>query len=185
MGHGWPHGHWPRQNSMTLPHVTWVLKAAGLVDDRWFSQESAWRGSCVHLACQYDDQGDLDEASLDPVTVGYLKAWRKCKKEMCLQFNGIEVSKQDSLYGYCGRIDRILGGAVLDLKTGGSHPAHRLQLAAYARLVAPMCRRIIVRIKVDGTYQAREFPMAELERDFQTFTAALAVANFRKEHKLL
>lgn len=87
--------------------VTTILKEEGLIDARWFDDWSRDRGSMVHLATAYDDRGELDEESLDPVIAPYLEAWRKFRKESGFGPEKIEVPMQSTAYRYAGTPDRI------------------------------------------------------------------------------
>ena len=44
-----------------VPGVTSILKAAGYVDDTYFTEYARDRGSAAHAATHYYDEGDLDE----------------------------------------------------------------------------------------------------------------------------
>src|ERR1043165_3114073 len=82
-----------------LPSVTEILKGAGLVDDRWWTEAGRWRGSAVHAACWYDDEGDLDETTLDPKLQNYLQAYRKFKTELGFIPTDIETPIYNDLLG--------------------------------------------------------------------------------------
>jgi hypothetical protein len=177
-----------------LPSVTRVLRDAGLIDARWFDEAAAWRGSCVHQALEFYDQGDLNEATLDSALRGYLDGWRKFLVETGFEITGIEMPVADATYGYAGRLDRrgVLAGTdcILDIKSGASvAPATALQLAAYA-CASDSCgagkdsivlRRLAVRLPGDGTYKMTEY---RERTDWHVFAAALAVLNWKRNHNL-
>lgn len=120
----------------TVPSVTQILSFG---ED--LSRIPAWtaeRGKAVHLAAQFDDEGDLDEESLDPIVRPYLDAYRRWRVKCAPRFLGIELmvwGEHDGLQ-FCGTIDRVAliedRLAVLDLKTGSPRPEHAAQVAAYA-----------------------------------------------------
>ena len=62
-----------------IPGFTYLLKESELIDDRFYTEFSRSRGKSIHLAVQLDNEGDLDESTLDPKIVPYLKAWREFK----------------------------------------------------------------------------------------------------------
>lgn len=173
------------------PSVTEVLKLAGLIDDQWFTEHSAWRGSVVHKCCEYEDFEDLDEGSVDERIAGYLEAWRKFKRETGYQPVSTEKIVRDDNLRIIGRLDGVgeMAGevmAVVDRKTGAVSKATALQTAAYtACLEKPlMYRRFAVALKSDGKYSMIEFPRADYRRDLQRWTAARIVAELRKEWKV-
>src|SRR5678816_618148 len=57
-----------------VPHVTGVLAALRLLDDRWFTEDARQRGHAVHAAIHYHLEGDLKWESLDPRIVKYVEA---------------------------------------------------------------------------------------------------------------
>ena len=48
-----------------VPGVTSILQDLGIIDPRWFDEQSRIRGSYIHEATQYFDEEDLDIKSLD------------------------------------------------------------------------------------------------------------------------
>lgn len=100
-------GHIYTLDGLILPSVTGILKAEGFIDDRFFDDYSRDRGTYVHLATHMDDMGDLDDDTVDPVIVPYLKAWRRFKKESGFVVDQSEISLACKVYHYAGTIDRI------------------------------------------------------------------------------
>jgi hypothetical protein len=100
-------GHVYTLNGLPLPSVTGILKAEGFIDDAFFTEESRVRGTYVHLATHYDDQGELDEDTLDPVIVPYVEAWRKFKRESGFIVEQSETPMASSSYHYAGTPDVI------------------------------------------------------------------------------
>ena len=66
--------HEYRAGGRQLFGVTTVLKRAGIVDDEWWNEQARDRGSKVHDAIQFLDEGCLDWDKLDPALVGYVQA---------------------------------------------------------------------------------------------------------------
>ena len=90
-----------------LPSVTQILSAEGFIDTRFYDDWSRDRGKQIHKATHYDDLGELDEDTLDPVIVPYLQAWRKFKTESGFVSNLIETPVINTLFGYAGTPDRM------------------------------------------------------------------------------
>ncbi len=175
-------------NGVRIPSVTQVLADAGLVDSTWFTEEAAWRGSAVHLACRLEDEGELDEDTLDPAIAGYLDAYRKFKAESDFRPELIEHRVVHPAYGYAGTLDRtgtiepwrVIG----DLKSGQVYPWVACQLTGYA-LTFPnprTFRRMAIRLKDDGTYSVTEYPAKTFQEDANDFLAALRISNFKRRH---
>jgi hypothetical protein len=171
-----------------LPGVTSVLSAAGFID--WSMvpprvlEAARIRGTHVHTALHFLDDGELDDETLEPEYHGYVMAYLRFKRESGFEPDLVEYRAWSKAHRYAGTLDRtgtlpVKTGAhrkvVLDFKTGMVLPAHRLQLAAYAGLL-PDPRsygRIALELHDDGTYKAHEYPVEEFLRDFNVFCGAV------------
>ena len=65
-----------------LISVTQVIDRSGLVDTSHFTEFHRMRRQAVHMACEYDDRGCLDESSIDPRILPYVEAYRRFKAEV-------------------------------------------------------------------------------------------------------
>jgi hypothetical protein len=171
-----------------LPSVTEILKGAGVVNDRWWTEAGRWRGSQVHAACWYDDQDDLDESSLDPVLRGYVDAYRKFRSDTGFEPTAIETPIYSDLLGYAGtpdRIGRLQGGrpCLPDIKSGASSKVTRYQTVAYvACLPSPRkYMRMELRLQHNGKYSLQVYEPKDYERDFQRWQAIIEVFHLRRE----
>jgi hypothetical protein len=171
-------------NGSRVPNVTNVLQAAGLLDYDFLSSEQRElylaRGRAVHLAAQQHDEGSLAEESVSADTLGYLRAWRRFRRDYAFQPLLIEHRVFNPQYRYAGTLDRVGGirdgtEIIADLKTGIAPHAARFQLAAYAAcLPHPRTRRRrCVELHGDGTYRVIGFATSDYLRDFEVFAAAL------------
>src|SRR3990172_3339973 len=124
-----------------LPHVTAILRDAGLVSVEWFTDYHRERGSVLHAATALLDEGDLDPESVDPAIEARLRQYDRWKQEAGYGSGGltieyIEEPVENSTYRYCGTVDRTvtLNGreGVLDIKGPTQDRAHAIQVAAYA-----------------------------------------------------
>ncbi|HEX5431517.1 MAG TPA: hypothetical protein VFW83_06100 [Bryobacteraceae bacterium] len=171
------------------PSVTQILKAAGLIEEDWYSVEARDRGKAVHIAAHYADEHDLDISWRETSPyAGYLAAWEKFQTDAGFIPELVEYRVFNRAFGYCGTLDRTgileaetVTNAVVDLKTGGVEEWHRVQLAAYcAAFERPMrFRRINVYLNPDGTYRVREYAAGSFRADFAVFAAAVAIWNFK------
>lgn len=174
----------------SLPHVTDILRDAGLIDTDWYTAEQRDRGSAVHIATSYLDEGDLDETSIDPKIRPRIDSYKKFLVEVRPEILHIEEPVKHQIYRFCGTADRILRingqPGVLDLK--GTTPCdwHGLQLAAYAECLASMqlirefvsFRRWNLYLRDDGY---KLIPRKDRE-DWPAFLAALTLRNWKEAH---
>lgn len=138
------------------------------------------RGTAVHVACQLDDEGALDEETVHPVVLPYLEAWRAYRRDTGWATDAAEVSLLNTAYWYAGTIDRIGRergnvSTVLDIKTSATpSPRWRLQVAAYTGLRADLVlfQRIVVQLLPTGRY--RRIPYTD-RADWQDWLAILRV----------
>jgi hypothetical protein len=200
--------HVYRLDGRELVSVTSAIREAGLMpDEHWFTKQARRRGSAVHTACWYDDEGDLDPSSVAPEIRGYLDAWRKFKHEshwgrLNTDEDGRDMSAKEqrlwSIEGFAGTPDRVgelfttnpiaPDLTILDIKTGPPASWHGPQTAGYAiawsertGIALHRLRRAGVHLRADGTY--RLHPHTD-RADFGAFRAAVVVANWRRAHGL-
>ena len=143
-------------DGVRLPSVTQILKAEGFIDARFYDEHSRERGRIVHLACEYDDLGELDDDSLDPEIAPYVEAWRRFKQESGFVIASVEVPLVSTKHRYAGKPD-----------VRGSFPKGSL-------------RRAAVELHNDGTYKL--YPFTD-RNDVNVWLAALACHNWKKNHR--
>ena len=176
-----------------LPHVTEILEAAGFVDYSQVPESvldaAKWRGSATHDACWFDDEGDLDESTLAEEVRPRLAAWRKVRDLFI--FRAREKPVYHRVYRYACTPDRVGNEAawlnnlaVVEIKTCAHQPAAAIQLAAQAMCLpnGAAYHRFAARLKPDGSYDLKEYPLRDLRRDFDCFLAALSCWRWRKEN---
>lgn len=143
-------------------------------------------GTAVHLACALDDQGLLDEATVDPAVAPYLAAWRRFCADTGFTPITIEEPGYSREYGYAGTLDRLgeIGGAlaVLDLKCAAElKPETALQTAGYAQIALEHWgqeakERYAVQLRPDGQYRCHEYSD---RADRRVFLACLQIHQWR------
>lgn len=177
-------------DGVIVPSVTQVLEACGVVDYSYLPPDTRTmaltRGSAVHLATQYDDEGDFDEASA-PELLPYVEAWRRFRAETGFAPTSIEQRVYSARYGYAGTLDRIGANGrgdlcLVDVKTSSAEGWVRLQTAAYCGALDEPRRylRGCAELHKDGSYRALWFPAAEFQADFGGFLACLAVLRLQE-----
>lgn len=165
------------------PSVTQVIKAAGLIDDSWFTPEGAIRGTYVAEATALYDRGELDESSVDPIIMPYVEAWRRFRRESSYWPIEIETPMVNSMIGFAGTPDRERGmmngrPVGIDIKTGGRSDWHDVQVGGYSMLSDSTPRTwFCCYLADDGTY--RLFA-ADTESGRNVFQACLTIYNWRK-----
>ncbi len=171
-----------------VPGVTTILKAAGLYNESFFTEESRNRGTYCHKACLYHLQGDLAEDSIPEEYRGYIEAFKlfmaesECKPiiEQC------EVPLFSSIFRYSGTPDMpcMFKGrkSLVDVKTGSETPVTGIQLSAYVQLMDTPADRYGLYLKADGKY--RLVPYVD-RKDLAVFNAALTMYQWKKKSGLL
>lgn len=163
-------------------------------------QQALERGTMVHELTSRMDADTLDfglweaieESNLD----GYLIAWEAFKRDVVQEILENEQKVFSKMYWYAGTIDRVAKIkdrlSIIEIKTGGLVDAYCLQTAAYKQAkneeilaVGGMSNdliqdRYVVVLQPDGLYKMVRH---DDPTDFQTFIAALTIANWRATHK--
>lgn len=183
--------HTYRWDGVVVPSVTTILR---ILDDSALSRVSpdvlaaaAGRGTAVHKATELDDEGTLDESSVDPAIAPYLEAWRRYRADTGLEPIAVEQRVYHNQHRYAGTFDRVamLDGqrVIVDIKSGTAWPSHGPQTAAYAYAWERMHGkkidgRIVVYLASDGQYRADRHGN---QNDWATFVAALTIYRFKEQ----
>lgn len=171
-----------------LPSVTQILTGTRMIDYSMIPASVLFaaqiRGTAVHEALHYLDDGELDQDTLDPAIHGYVMAYLAFKNQAQFTPALVEYRNWHRAYRYAGTLDRmgtILrsdGGVdlvVLDFKTGEVQRGHALQLAAYTDCLPEprKYRRMALQLSSDGTFKVHEFKQVDFRRDMDLFLSAL------------
>lgn len=185
-----PQGHVYRYDGRVVPSVSEIIASCqsfvGIPPA--VLQAAADRGTDVHLACELDDKGILDETSVADYVLPYLEAWRRFMREQQPTWSYIEEPMYHRLMDYAGTPDRVgfIGElfVVADIKTVVQvHPVYGLQGEGYANLVEALegvrPTRMLVQLKNDGTYVVHEYinPFDRI-----AFQSMLNIRNWRTKH---
>jgi len=180
--------HTYRHGGQVVPGVTSILRP--LVDyssvPPHVLEAKADLGRRVHEACQYLDEDDLDEESVEADVDPYLAAYKRFKAETGALILLNEYRVFNPLHRYAGTLDRVFrinGESVLtDLKTCIVTPnSVGPQTAAYMRALddSRVTRRAALRLRPDGTYRLE---MLDDPNDWATFLACLTVHRHLEKH---
>jgi hypothetical protein len=175
--------------------VTKILKLAGLIDDRWYTEYGRWRGSAVHKACHYFDEGDIDRRTLDPAIKPFVADWKDFRERTGFTPTVIEKACYSSLHNFCGTPDRVgyfslwqkgeEPTVLADIKAypSGQVPAWvRYQLAGYGYLIDP--GRIFHRFAIVLTGKGptvESYDMEDYVEDVNDFLACIRVARLKEK----
>ena len=129
------------QDRRRIPSVTEVINSFD-VDKakRFYTEESRIRGTIIHKTCFLDDEGTLDESTVEKWLKPYLDAYRKWKKEHQPVILNHEYSVYDETLDICGTVDicALLPLSdnpkrrnYIDIKSGVKSASHILQLSGY------------------------------------------------------
>lgn len=171
-------------NGSELISVTKALNLAGLIDDRWFTDEARDRGRAVHDAVLFHIQDDLVYESISPIALPYFKAFLKCEKEENLKYiiNLCEKPQYSLEPLYSGMPDIICYSRgrpwQLEMKTGSWETA-AYQTAAYDHfddIRYLFAQRFCLRLFPDETYKLIRFTDPN---DFNVFCSALNIAKLK------
>ena len=188
--------HVYRWEGQPVPSVTQVMEDVGIIDyshipefsrDKWLE-----RGRFVHEATHFDDEGELDEGTLDESLLPYVLAWRKFRQESRLVISLIEHRGYHQKFGYAGTLDRsgtvwVSGGVqadvLLDIKTTSAPEWTRYQTAAYAAFFENprRFRRLAVELHRDASYRLFEYEGKDWQNDFGIFCAALTTYRVKRQ----
>jgi len=179
-----PEEHLYTVQGTVLHGCTEVMAVGGLVDTQWYTEDAKKRGTAVHLATQYYDEGDLNEASLSPALAEYLDAYKRFLDQKEPEWTGIEVAYRSVIYGYACIIDRVgwFGPerVIVDLKTGAvtknTGPQTAAQAQAYEETTGNKIHKRYGLYLKDGRYDLREY---NDPNDFNYYTGALWVARYK------
>ncbi len=167
-----------------LPSVTSILKDAGLVDDRWFTEESAERGTAIHQAIERLHRS-LPYFNVGPELVGYMEAYLAFLASSRFLCEASEIRVHDPVRGYAGTID-LLGAlpghkhVLIDIKTGTVPKSVGPQTYAYARCLETFHERYALNLTENG--QFRLVPLTDWREDEADFLAALRLYTRKRSH---
>lgn len=176
-----PAVHEYRDGDVVIPSVTQILKMAGLVDDRFYTDEARERGSAVHELCERYAHGiRVDNLGRPLASLEYVNAfaaWMKKSRAYAIETESVICHEIDGKR-YAGKFDllaEIAGRRVLiDYKTGGKAPSHIVQIAAYALACKPD-KAMVLYLRPDGKYIESWATPAQLIDSARKFRRALCV----------
>jgi len=165
-----------------LPRVTSILKNAGLIDTAWFTDEGRDRGTALHAAAQFLDEGDLDWKTVDPTVLPRLRQYQRFLDEVKPTILAIEEEVTNAALQYVGHLDRrvIINGdeGILDLKSAFKAPWQSLQISLYSNCFSRPMKRWTLHLS-DERYQLIEHTD---RRDWAVAKAAITIAAWRKQN---
>ena len=132
-----------------IPSVTQVIYEV-IESKTFYSGSGLVLGSAVHKACQYHDEGCLDESTIGAVRE-HLNSYRQFLKDFEVEWTGIEEQFYDQEYKFAGRRDRrgLVNQIkmIVDIKTNSFTRGAAIQLAAYGHEYPGYLQRILLLTK--------------------------------------
>jgi hypothetical protein len=114
------HSYW--LGKTRLIGVSDAIQAAGLKDFSRIApdvlEHARQRGTAVHAACHFLDEGDLNWATVSPEIEPYVRAWERFKKETGVEL--LEIEKPDYTMRRWDSPGRQTGGQQLNGQAGTS-----------------------------------------------------------------
>jgi hypothetical protein len=137
-----PEGHRYFLGSQQLPSVTQVLSMLDKFEGVPLDVLEAARqfGSHVHMACDLDNKGVLDEDALDPALRAYLECWRRFRAESGFVLLSSEERLVHPQLRVAGTLDDsgLMSNelSIIDIKSGMVPRTVGYQTAAYLEMYA-------------------------------------------------
>lgn len=170
-------------DGVKYPSVTTILQDMGLIDTSWFTPEACQRGTYVHQMIEWYQNDELDPNSIDPVLLGYLKAWESFIADTDYQYDSSEWRMVSKLYHFAGTADQIgimnNQRVIIDIKSGAIAPCTGLQLSGYEILYNAPCKRFALQLKDDGKYSLKEY---KDRGDRSVFLAAVSLYHWKSNN---
>jgi len=138
----------PGQEPRTLASNTQILKDRGVIDTRWYTEESRVRGTYVHEVTALWDTarnmgGDIEWSEVDPRYIGFCRAWMRFVTETGFKSHLIEQMLWHTA-DYATTLDRFgyIGDmpVLAEIKTGSVPKWVWLQIALQEQALIERCR---------------------------------------------
>jgi len=189
-----PAGHeYTEDDGTPIPSVTQIIKAAGIIDDRWYTAEARDKGSAVHeLAERYADGVRVDNRGNPLAAYEYVNSFASWMSDygVFTLFTECRVYHKINGKAYAGTYDILadIGGktVLIDIKTGARAKWHAVQLAAYA-MARPVIDGVVqadpvnpdalavLYLRADGKYRYEKIPGARMVEGIREFKEYLAL----------
>lgn len=180
-----PDKHEFRYRKKIIPSVTQIIKVAGGYQRR--NERAMLRGTNVHLATRYYDEGTIKDAKIGKGIEGYLDAYVKFRREHDFIFIEIEQPVFHKDYLYAGIPDRHgfykSRECLLSIKSGMPIPNDILQEAGYVLTYADHHKFDLwaVYLKPSGDYKLDNIKDASA---MQTFLNCLDIHNWKRRWRI-
>lgn len=187
-----PIAHVYRLDGRVIPSVTQLLKPIGpdlSAIPRDVLERKRALGQAVHLACELDDKGELDEASTDPQVMDYVQSWRAALKALDAEVVLNEFQAYHPVHKFAGTLDRVLRlrstgeNMLTDIKTAAeASPSWGVQLEGYRLLID--AQRVTVQRRAAIMLSPTKFQVVSYSdpNDEACFRALLSVHQWKERH---
>lgn len=200
-----PTPHHYHLDGVRVPSVTEVLHDSGLIRldhlPAFILEAARRRGTDVHAALHFVNDGDLDASSVADQYQPYLEAWQRYRAERDVVVLLCEHRLASRRYRVAGTLDLLCSigtdGWLIDYATGDpATVAKDLQTAAYLGLALewaahdprlaevlrrhPRWRRGAVQLRPNGTFRFTEYTAVTDYTHFQTLAGAWHIRQARR-----
>lgn len=170
-------------DGVEIPRLTRLIESFGLIKHK-ATEGYLQRGSAIHLALQYYDEGDLDEEALDPQIRPWFDAYKQFREDTGFKPVRIEKKAHNDQHLFATIVDRtgtINGSEVLlELKSGSKSDWWGLQLAGQQiALQQEFKKRYALELSKEGKYKLHPFHEQEY---LDIFYSMLNVNAWRRNH---
>lgn len=187
--------HTYKLDGVKLPSVTQIIKEV-FGEREWWSDYFAGRGTALHLAVHYLDQGVLDDDSIDDAIRGRLEGYKLFKNETDYMVLRSEVPLFSKKYRYAGTLDLVLREKIrpinilADIKSSFD-PTVFIQLGGYSLLAREydydwfgIKEAFAIVLNDHGRFQLHWIKKNKLKYWENAFLNVLSVYNLKKKHKI-
>lgn len=166
-----PESHTYTSGHIRFPGATDIIKAEGLIDPLWLSDQARWRGKCVHKGIELLVQDALDWSTVDDAIAGYLRSFARAIEILKFQILGSEMPCFDLSHGCIPDLWGILNDqpTIIELKTGPIPAWAAIQTALQRRALKThtgfvATKRFGLRLMADGSF-AKLVPFEDARDD--------------------
>jgi len=186
--------HKYRVGEKILPSVTQLMGEYGITNSDFYDLQGSVRGTHVHTATEYFDEGDLEIEALDSILKPFMYGYEKFCNESNIVWEHSELRMYHDLDWYAGTLDRTGHRGpkriLLDIKTGGMPNWVHIQLAGYKRLLERHEKRLgtykpleefyALQLRKDGTYRLVQIPIKKIFEGQKIIDSILQINQFKR-----
>lgn len=164
-----------------LPGATDIIRAEGLINLEYMTEEARWRGKCVHRGVELLVKGTLDWATVDELVAGYLRSCEQFLERTRFAVVGSETPCFDDAFACMPDLWGWLNNqaTIVELKTGPVPKWAAIQTALQRRALMrdkgfAAVKRFGLQLRADGSLAS----LVPFENTRDEYTAMSMVESF-------